>query len=1494
MTEEDPTHCPATGLPYVGVPIEWSSLSAPNLLFIGYVDKISIDRGLKQRKILILTYQKLILAEADGPIGRVLDTYGIAKLYWKRVRQKAATTYQVLLIFPSNGAKDLLVTFPESPNGGGEERGRRCVEVVDRIRQTQQLLGPRDQCAPLGGELVFWNGSEELAHDTSITRKASEPYQRGTNPRHAADQDPLNGGKNAAGSRAGDLSDASFLSNSAYSCPGFSPLKASPLDSCGLAVRSETPDPPKALPATAVQKHASATLAGSPPENSSQTEWAASLRSEAEGSVPSEKADPRAASAAPPSSCASGGGGMGETAAAKAPPDDMPASDDTSPRVRHQAGPPSPPPQAVPPHGDVGGSICSSGSPSAQQPGPVGPGGAAGGGAMAPSTACIASREGEGAAKPGGHACIASREGEGAAKPGGHAFTGSREGEGAAKPGGHAFTGGREGEGAAKPGDHACIASREGEGAAKPGDHACIASREGEGAAKPGGHACIASREGEPAAKPGGHGAARLQSHYGASLVDTASKQAFAQQLGPRQAPGGDAAKASRVARQGRGPPRAVAAAAAAAAAADDDPAYRYPLRAFLALPQPAGAQPPPRPQPGAALRGTAAAARELPNAPPDVSGNSNSNSNIHSNSNNNSKNNSKIHSNSNNNSKNNSNIHSNSNSNNTGNIHSSSNNNNSNNNSNINSNSNRNESNNSNSKPPGPGRLLVRESEVCESPKKLPPAGAASPEAARPAPGTPAPQARDTSWSRPPSHGAGCRTDQFSQGIVELLTRTGALAADSFAELAFCWYEGVRDGIQADEAAARDLLRRIYSWEARLLSTPGQSDHASPSRNASSVGKQSAHALRKRSLTPTSNPAALPGSASKDGDEDVESGSAGEETRGKARVTMGAMARWFVASIIERAACEPPGTPPPPLHPASPPATPPSNPPMQPGSGESDDTTRSAGRVADADSGGPAPLSAEPDAQRHKRVSPSGGPGPVSNAVRQVELGRRQPAAQSSSGSEPCGAHPTHAERDKQQPMRFASGWSDRDVLHHAEPDAQRHSGSPGPFSNAVRQAAFGRQQPAAQCSSGPTHPTDVERGKQQPMRFASGWSDRDVLHHAEPDAQRHKPVSSSGSPGPFSNAVRQAELGRQLPAAQQSSGGSEPWGAHPAHAERDKQQPMRFTFGWSDRDESCRRRSSSGGGSDRDDSHRTGSGKKRPVRSSSGGGSGSDRDAGPAHDGQRDKLRPGRPSPGWGPGHEGTGSSRVSVDGAHLQFGAFERPPFTMQRSAFGCDGRAGAERFPRQDSMSTTVPLASFAHPDPWGHFPSFWTMHSVPCLTPVGMHSPAGFQTVALPYERHHSAALRALSMGLSRESTHSSVVGDVQSPDIAQGRDAEMTGGQNGGEEREARVRRRSKETVGLAESAFRKVLRGCGLRDDEIDSVTDQLGVRRSGHLSFITGRELRQCVRSTLVERLLQAFDYCEGDTPNCFCVPLSSLASGRLPSYSRASSVTMTSQRF
>ncbi|KAJ9467131.1 hypothetical protein DIPPA_06411 [Diplonema papillatum] len=1354
MTEEDPTHCPATGLPYVGVPIEWSSLSAPNLLFIGYVDKISIDRGLKQRKILILTYQKLILAEADGPIGRVLDTYGIAKLYWKRVRQKAATTYQVLLIFPSNGAKDLLVTFPESPNGGGEERGRRCVEVVDRIRQTQQLLGPRDQCAPLGGELVFWNGSEELAHDTSITRKASEPYQRGTNPRHAADQDPLNGGKNAAGSRAGDLSDASFLSNSAYSCPGFSPLKASPLDSCGLAVRSETPDPPKALPATAVQKHASATLAGSPPENSSQTEWAASLRSEAEGSVPSEKADPRAASAAPPSSCASGGGGMGETAAAKAPPDDMPASDDTSPRVRHQAGPPSPPPQAVPPHGDVGGSICSSGSPSAQQPGPVGPGGAAGGGAMAPSTACIASREGEGAAKPGGHACIASREGEGAAKPGGHAFTGSREGEGAAKPGGHAFTGGREGEGAAKPGDHACIASREGEGAAKPGDHACIASREGEGAAKPGGHACIASREGEPAAKPGGHGAARLQSHYGASLVDTASKQAFAQQLGPRQAPGGDAAKASRVARQGRGPPRAVAAAAAAAAAADDDPAYRYPLRAFLALPQPAGAQPPPRPQPGAALRGTAAAARELPNAPPDVSGNSNSNSNIHSNSNNNSKNNSKIHSNSNNNSKNNSNIHSNSNSNNTGNIHSSSNNNNSNNNSNINSNSNRNESNNSNSKPPGPGRLLVRESEVCESPKKLPPAGAASPEAARPAPGTPAPQARDTSWSRPPSHGAGCRTDQFSQGIVELLTRTGALAADSFAELAFCWYEGVRDGIQADEAAARDLLRRIYSWEARLLSTPGQSDHASPSRNASSVGKQSAHALRKRSLTPTSNPAALPGSASKDGDEDVESGSAGEETRGKARVTMGAMARWFVASIIERAACEPPGTPPPPLHPASPPATPPSNPPMQPGSGESDDTTRSAGRVADADSGGPAPLSAEPDAQRHKRVSPSGGPGPVSNAVRQVELGRRQPAAQSSSGSEP--------------------------------------------------------------------------------------------------------------------------------------------WGAHPAHAERDKQQPMRFTFGWSDRDESCRRRSSSGGGSDRDDSHRTGSGKKRPVRSSSGGGSGSDRDAGPAHDGQRDKLRPGRPSPGWGPGHEGTGSSRVSVDGAHLQFGAFERPPFTMQRSAFGCDGRAGAERFPRQDSMSTTVPLASFAHPDPWGHFPSFWTMHSVPCLTPVGMHSPAGFQTVALPYERHHSAALRALSMGLSRESTHSSVVGDVQSPDIAQGRDAEMTGGQNGGEEREARVRRRSKETVGLAESAFRKVLRGCGLRDDEIDSVTDQLGVRRSGHLSFITGRELRQCVRSTLVERLLQAFDYCEGDTPNCFCVPLSSLASGRLPSYSRASSVTMTSQRF
>eukprot|EP00754_Rhynchopus_humris_P025246 Rhum_TRINITY_DN14938_c3_g1::Rhum_TRINITY_DN14938_c3_g1_i1::g.130113::m.130113 len=180
--------CPATQLPYVRVPAEYGALSSPSLLFIGGVDKVSLKLGVKQKRVVILSYQKLILAEHDGPIRRAVKMYSIAKLFWKRVRKSgskgeedpgAPVTLQVLLLMPSE--KDLLLVFNDcddaSREEGAEATGFNFISVVSRVRGVQQSLGSdKDRCAPQEG-VEIWNGSEELQPHVSILDVASEPYK---------------------------------------------------------------------------------------------------------------------------------------------------------------------------------------------------------------------------------------------------------------------------------------------------------------------------------------------------------------------------------------------------------------------------------------------------------------------------------------------------------------------------------------------------------------------------------------------------------------------------------------------------------------------------------------------------------------------------------------------------------------------------------------------------------------------------------------------------------------------------------------------------------------------------------------------------------------------------------------------------------------------------------------------------------------------------------------------------------------------------------------------------------------------------------------------------------------------------------------------------------------------------------------------------------------------------------------------------------------------
>ena len=175
----DANHCPATGLPYAVVPTELSAFSSPSLLFIGHVEKVGLTMGGKQRRIIIVTYQKIILAEQDGPIKRMQSSYGVAKLYWKPVRRASkkgveVSTLQVLLLFPND--KHLLLVFANRSDETAESCGYNFISVISKIRGVQQSLGiTKDRCAPKDVEI--WNGSEEISSGDSIMEKTSAPYK---------------------------------------------------------------------------------------------------------------------------------------------------------------------------------------------------------------------------------------------------------------------------------------------------------------------------------------------------------------------------------------------------------------------------------------------------------------------------------------------------------------------------------------------------------------------------------------------------------------------------------------------------------------------------------------------------------------------------------------------------------------------------------------------------------------------------------------------------------------------------------------------------------------------------------------------------------------------------------------------------------------------------------------------------------------------------------------------------------------------------------------------------------------------------------------------------------------------------------------------------------------------------------------------------------------------------------------------------------------------
>ncbi|KAJ9436156.1 hypothetical protein DIPPA_07554 [Diplonema papillatum] len=134
--------CKAARLPFVPAPPRLRAVfgSETDLLYIRVVDKIS-SNNLKNRRVLLVKLNRVILAQINGTIRRHYHVNKVTQVYYKKGPRKAGggeEVSQVLLKIPTD--RDLLISFKHddlNPESGEEYTPEYFLKVIEQAHAAQ-------------------------------------------------------------------------------------------------------------------------------------------------------------------------------------------------------------------------------------------------------------------------------------------------------------------------------------------------------------------------------------------------------------------------------------------------------------------------------------------------------------------------------------------------------------------------------------------------------------------------------------------------------------------------------------------------------------------------------------------------------------------------------------------------------------------------------------------------------------------------------------------------------------------------------------------------------------------------------------------------------------------------------------------------------------------------------------------------------------------------------------------------------------------------------------------------------------------------------------------------------------------------------------------------------------------------------------------------------------------------------------------------------------
>eukprot|EP01065_Artemidia_motanka_P031285 TRINITY_DN37574_c0_g1_i1.p1 TRINITY_DN37574_c0_g1~~TRINITY_DN37574_c0_g1_i1.p1 ORF type:complete len:627 (+),score=173.85 TRINITY_DN37574_c0_g1_i1:53-1933(+) len=163
--------CPVTGRPYVTGIGSLERFAQPHCLFVHHVEKISRRR--KQRRVVLVTYQRLIVCDEQAYIRRFQSMYGVQQILWKELPDAVQLVVQIQ-------EKDVLLRFSRnvvSPEMSYRTAAFEFIDMLDTIRRCQVHLGPdgdaQGRAAALRGEFADYAGTRRLGPHEDLREQAN-------------------------------------------------------------------------------------------------------------------------------------------------------------------------------------------------------------------------------------------------------------------------------------------------------------------------------------------------------------------------------------------------------------------------------------------------------------------------------------------------------------------------------------------------------------------------------------------------------------------------------------------------------------------------------------------------------------------------------------------------------------------------------------------------------------------------------------------------------------------------------------------------------------------------------------------------------------------------------------------------------------------------------------------------------------------------------------------------------------------------------------------------------------------------------------------------------------------------------------------------------------------------------------------------------------------------------------------------------------------------